>query len=40
MNTLSNQLNKSVIPTNILDMDYDDFMSILEVSLELLLGEQ
>lgn len=40
MNTLSNQLNKSVIPTNILDMDYDDFLSILEVSLELLLGEQ
>lgn len=40
MNILSNQLNKSVIPTNILDMDYDDFMSILEVSLELLLGEQ
>ena len=39
MNILSNQLNKSVIPTNILDMDYDDFMSILEVSLELLLGE-
>lgn len=40
MNILSNQLNKSVIPTNILDMDYDDFLSILEVSLELLLGEQ
>ena len=38
MNILSNQLNKSV-NTNILDMDYDDFMSILEVSLELLLGE-
>lgn len=40
MNIISNQLNKSVIPTNILDMDYDDFLSIIEVSLELLLGEQ
>lgn len=40
MNILSNHLNKSVIPTNILDMDYDDFISIIEVSLELLLGEQ
>lgn len=38
MNILSNQLNKSV-NTNILDMDYDDFMSVIEVSLELLLGE-
>lgn len=40
MNILSNQLNKSVIPTNILDMDYDDFISIIDLSLELLLGEQ
>ena len=40
MNILSNQLNKSVIPTNILDMDYDDFLSIIDLSLELLLGEQ
>ena len=39
MNILSNQLNKSVIPTNILDMDYDDFMSIIDLSLDLLLGE-
>lgn len=39
MNILSNQLNKSVIPTNILDMDYDDFLSIIDLSLELLLGE-
>lgn len=38
MNILSNQLNKSV-NTNILDMDYDDFLSIIDLSLELLLGE-
>lgn len=38
MNIISNQLNKSV-NTNILDMDYDDFISIIEVSLDLLLGE-
>ena len=38
MNILSNQLNKSV-NTNILDMDYDDFISIIDLSLELLLGE-
>lgn len=40
MNIHSNQLNKSVISTNILDMDYDDFLSIIDLSLELLLGEQ
>ena len=38
MNILSNQLNKSV-NTNILDMEYDDFISIIDLSLELLLGE-
>lgn len=38
MNILSNQLNKSV-NENILDMDYDSFMSIIDLSLELLLGE-
>lgn len=38
MNILSNQLNKSV-NTNILDMDYDDFLSIIDLSLDLLLGE-
>lgn len=38
MNILSNQLNKSV-NTNILDMEYDDFISIIDLSLDLLLGE-
>lgn len=38
MNILSNQLNKSV-NANILDMEYDDFMSIIDLSLDLLLGE-
>lgn len=38
MNILTNHLDKSV-NTNILDMDYDSFMSIIDLSLELLLGE-
>ena len=38
MNIISNQLNKSV-NENILDMDYDSFMSIIDLSLDLLLGE-
>ena len=39
MNILSNQLNKSVITSNILDMDYDLFLELLDLSLDLLLGE-
>lgn len=39
MNILSNQLNKTVISTDILDMDYDSFITIIDLSLELLLGE-
>lgn len=38
MNILSNQLNKSV-NTNILDMEYSEFLNIIDLSLELLLGE-
>ena len=39
MNILSNQLNKSVVSPNILDIEYDEFVSIIDLSLELLLGE-
>lgn len=39
MNILSNQLNKTAIVTNILDMDYDLFLELLDLSLDLLLGE-
>ena len=39
MNILTNHLDKSVITSNILDMDYDEFVSIIDLSLELLLGE-
>lgn len=38
MNILSNQLHKSVVSPNILDMDYDEFVSIIDLSLDLLLG--
>ena len=38
MNILENHLNKSV-NTNLLDIDYDEFVSIIDLSLDLLLGE-
>lgn len=39
MNIISNQLNKSVVSPNILDIEYDEFVSIIDLSLDLLLGE-
>lgn len=39
MNIISNQLNKSVVSTDILDMDYDSFITIIDLSLDLLLGD-
>ena len=38
MNILENHLNKSV-NTNLLDIDYDEFVSVIDLSLDLLLGE-
>lgn len=38
MNILTNHLDKSV-STNILDMDYDEFLVIIDMSLDLLLGD-
>ena len=38
MNILENHLNKSV-NTNLLDIDYDEFISVIDLSLDLLLGE-
>lgn len=38
MNILENHLNKSV-SSNLLDIDYDEFVSVIDLSLDLLLGE-